>query len=696
MHAYRLGVDVGGTFTDMILLDPEGGLAVRKVLSTPPDFSQGILSALDGLLAERGLAVEHVAEVTHGTTVATNALLTHTGARTALITTTGFRDVLEFGRLRTPRLYDMSWERPPPLVPRERRLEVEERMLASGDTLDPLSHESAVAAARALRADKTESVAVCFLNSYRNAQHEREMADVLAREAPGVFVSLSSEVSPEIREFERTSTTVVNAYIQPTVQHYLTSLVEGLRRRGVTCPLLVMQSNGGVVSSQAASERPIHVIESGPAAGIMGAVTIAREAGIGNAICFDMGGTTAKASAIEGGRVSYARECEVGAEVNAAHRLLGGGGYLVRSPILDIAEVGAGGGSIARIAEGGMLKVGPQSASSVPGPVCYGRGGTEPTVTDANVVLGYLNPSSLAGGSIPIDAEAARRAIQNRIAAPLSIDVIEAAFGIHRIANAAMVRAVRTISIEHGRDPRKFTLLAFGGGGPVHGAHLAQTLEITRMIVPPVPGLFSALGLLCSPQEHHYARTFWRRFSDVTPAEAHAVLQSLIEEARGDLAAEGFPSELVSLKAFADIRYSSQNSELSIPVGSDSSTELDFRALRSAFEAEHEVQYGYRSPEALQFTSLRIVARGLRGVEPKWHAPRIWTGSSGARQAAMRAIYFGPARGWIETPIVTRDALDGAPQSGPLAIEEYDSTTIVPPGCRANKDAWGNIVVELA
>ena len=692
---FRLGVDVGGTFTDMILVNPHGGLTIRKVLSTPPDFSAGILNALDELLSDQGLNPDQVSEVVHGTTVATNALLTHTGARTGLITTDGFRDVLEFGRLRTPRLYDVNWQRPEPLVPRERRLEVKERILASGEVLDPLATDGAFDVVRALRVAGIESVAICFLNSYRNSQHEEEIAELLAREAPELHVSLSSEVSPEIREFERTSTTVVNAYIQPIVKRYLKSLAEGLHKRDVTSPLLVMQSNGGVVSSKSAAARPIHIIESGPAAGIMGAVAVARARRLSNVICFDMGGTTAKASAIEEGRVTYARECEVGGNVNAGHRLLGGGGYLVRSPILEIAEVGAGGGSIARIAEGGVLKVGPQSASSVPGPACYMRGGSEPTVTDANVVLGYLNPDALAGGSLPISAEAARRAISDRIAEPLGIDLVEAAFGIHRIANAAMIRAVRTISIEHGRDPRKFTLFAFGGGGPVHGAHLAHELEMKHMIVPPVPGLFSAFGLLSSPQEHHYAKTFWRRFADLRGDEVLAALHQLTAEAIRELGEEGFARDRITIAALADLRYAAQNSELSIPIATGIASPPDLTALRETFEVEHEKQYGYRSSnEALQFTSLRLVARGLR--DSKEQSSNLDIVNAGNSSRSRREVYFGPSHRWLETPVIGRGDLDESFHAGPIAIEEYDSTTIVPPGWRARRDELNNIVMALA
>jgi N-methylhydantoinase A len=551
-----------------------------------------------------------------------------------------------------------------------------------------------MAAVRLLRAQQVESVAVSLLHSYKNPEHERRIAAIIAREAPELFVSISSQVLPEIREYERTSTTVVNAYIQPVVQRYLNGLVQGLGRRGVTSPLHVMQSNGGVVPPSAAAARPIHIIESGPAAGVVGALHVARQIGVQDAISFDMGGTTAKACIIEGGRVNHARECEVGAGLNAGHRLLRGGGYLVRSPILDIAEVGAGGGSIARV-EGGTLKVGPGSAGAAPGPACYGRGGTEPTVTDANVVLGYLDPRALAGGSVPLDADAARRVIRDRIGAPLGLDLVAAAFGVHRIANAAMVRAVRAVSVERGRDPRKFALVAFGGGGPVHGAHLAQSLEMSRVIIPPVPGLFSSLGLLWSAQEHHYAHTFWRRFADTGATEVARALQTLTGEVLQELKREG-PVDEIEVEPSADVRYVGQNSDIAVSLAMPGGNGLDLGALREAFEMEHEVQHGYRSPrEALQFTSLRVVARRAgRGVS-EWRSPGIWTGRPRAPARGQRPVYFGPAVGWIETPVVGRSDLDARLRQGPLAIEEYDSTTIVPPEARARRDEHGNILVEL-
>jgi len=693
MTRARLGVDVGGTFTDLVLMDERGELTVKKVLSTPHDYSEGILEALHSLMRARGLTGRQIDAVIHGTTVATNAILTSSGARTGLITTRGFRDVLEFARIRMPRLYDMEWEKPAPLVPRYLRFEVDERITSTGEVLTPLDMASVARAVQALLEAKVESIAVCLINSYQSPQHEELIGRYLAEKAPDLFVSLSKDVLPEIKEFERTSTTVVNAYIQPIVKRYLERFAQRLTRASIACPLLLMQSNGGVVGAARAAEKPIHIIESGPAAGVIGTLFVARQIGMENLISFDMGGTTAKACIVEKGQVTKATEYEVGAGLNVGHRLLRGGGHLVRVPILDIAEVGAGGGSIAWIAEGGLLKVGPQSAGASPGPVSYDRGGTAPTVTDANVALGYLNPDSLAGGTLPLDAEAARRALHDRIARPLGLDLMEAAYGIHRISNAAMVRALRAVSIERGRDPRLFALFAFGGSGPVHAAHLAQEMEMGQIVVPPAPGLFSSFGLLFSELEHHYVRTFWRKFSEVTAEEVNQLLAQMAAEAYRELEREGYSEEVVRVEVAADIRYVGQNSDLGIPLP-DGSLKLDsLAALREAFEAEHETTYGYRSPEGpVQFVNLRVVARGLRETHRSFQG--LTLSAPASSRALGRPAYFGPALGWMDTPVVGRAGLDAAFRDGPVIIEEYDSTTVVPPRCRVRRDEWGNIVVE--
>jgi N-methylhydantoinase A len=698
MARYRVGVDVGGTFTDIVFMSEAGEVTVKKVLSTPEDYSEAILEGIGASLADRGLEGRGVEVVVHGTTIATNAILTQSGARTGLITTRGFRDVLEFGRIRRPRLYDMEWERPAPLVPRYLRMEVDERVASDGEVLVPLDMASLASAVSALSEKKVDSIAVCLINSYQNPAHEAAIGRYLAGEAPGVLVNLSSVLLPEIKEFERTSTTVVNAYVQPVVRRYLESFARRLEGVGVECPLLVMQSNGGVTPALKAADQPIHIIESGPAAGVIGALFMAQQTGMGNMISFDMGGTTAKACIIEKGEVSKTNEYEVGAGLNIGHRMLKGGGHVVRVPILDIAEVGAGGGSIAWIAPGGILKVGPQSAGASPGPVCYGRGGSDPTVTDANVALGYLNPDHLAGGTLRLDADAARRSLHDRIARPLGLDLVEAAYGIHLISNATMVRAVRAVSIERGRDPRRFALSAFGGSGPVHAAHLAQEMGMSDIIVPPAPGLFSSLGLLFSDLEHYYVRTFWKKFAGTSVEEVNGTWGELVIKAYEDLEREGYRNERARIQAIADVRYVGQNSDLGIALPDGSVGIESFAQLREAFEQEHQQTYGYRvSDSPVQFVNLRVIARGQRETA---QTLRNLTCSSdlaspsgdGARQ---RRTYFGPALGWIETAAVGRHRLDGGFQEGPLLIEEYDSTTVVPPRCRARKDEWGNIVLEV-
>ena len=698
MTRYRVGVDVGGTFTDVVFMDEAGEVTIKKVLSTPKDYSEGILDAIGLSLNEKGLEGREIEVVIHGTTIATNAILTRSGAKVGLITTRGFRDVLEFGRIRRPQLYDMEWERPTPLVPRYLRMEVQERIASDGEVLVPLDMAGVARAVRSLLEEKVESVAVCLINSYRNPRHEAEIGRYFASEAPGIFVNLSSVLLPEIKEFERASTTVVNAYVQPVVKGYVESFAQKLGSIGMVCPLLVMQSNGGVTPARRAIDKPIHIIESGPAAGVIGTLFMARRTGMENLISFDMGGTTAKACIIEKGEVTKTNEYEVGAGLNIGHRMLKGGGHVVRVPILDIAEVGAGGGSIAWIAVGGILKVGPQSAGASPGPVGYDLGGSDPTVTDANVVLGYLNPEYLAGGALRINADAARRSLHDRIARPLGLELVQAAYGIHLISNATMVRAVRAVSIERGRDPRKFVLWAFGGSGPVHAAHLAQEMEMVQVVIPPAPGLFSSLGLLFSDLEHHYTQTFWNKFADARLEDVNEAWTQLVRKAYDDLAWEGYANERAQIQAIADVRYVGQNSDLAIPLPNGSLRLESLAILREAFEQEHEHTYGYRVPESpVQFVNLRVIARGLR------ERPQTFQGltrslnpsSAACLPSRQRRAYFGPAFGWIETSVVSRDQLDHSFQEGPLIVEEYDSTTVVPPRCRARRDEWGNINMEV-
>jgi N-methylhydantoinase A len=697
---YRIGADVGGTFTDVVLIDSRGLLWTHKVPSTPPHFEQAILEAISYLLQNVPALGSSVTEIAHGTTVATNAVLEHRGAHTALITTRGFRDVLELRRIRAPQMYDLFFEKPKTLVDRYLRLELNERISASGEVLQPVDEAELHAIAAKLAAEGVQSVAVCLLHAYAYPQHEQQAGDFLQKHLPGVPVSLSHEVLPERREYERTATTVVNAYVQPVMQHYLHALHDGLLGQQIRAPLLIMQSAGGLTPEKDAARRPVYVLESGPAAGVLGAGFIAQRAGIANVIAFDMGGTTAKAALIEGGKIDYSPEYEVGASLSSGNRLVGGGGELIRAPSIDIAEVGAGGGSVAYLDRAGGLRVGPRSAGAVPGPACYGRGGSEPTVTDANVVLGYIRTGGLAGGDVTIDAEAAWRAIHDHIAVPLGLDLLQAAEGIHRIANSRMMRALRSVSTERGRDPRDFILLAFGGSGPVHAAGLARDLLLQSTLMPPLPGLFSALGLLFAGIEHHDVRSCMLSGGAIQPQALQAICTEMQARMAAQFDREGFAAEPINFQFSADVRYQGQASEIRIPIqdGVHAFTPSTVETLVRAFNSEHERLYGHRSDpdEPVEIVALRLIGRS---TGPSHHndpeplhavqAGREVTGPS------SRLAYFGEAWGAIATPVISRTELTPAPSQGPLLIDEYDSTTVVPPDMAAHLDTQGNIIMQI-
>ena len=550
----RLGVDVGGTFTDVILQRADGTAAIRKVLSTPPRYDVAVVGAGAGLASGSTLA-----GVVHGTTVATNAVLEQRGARTALVTTEGFRDVLELRRLRIPRMYEPFWRKPDPLVPRRLRFEVRERMAADGEVLMPLDDADARGVAAMLREAAVESVAVCLLHAYLYPEHEERLGAILREELPGVTVSLSSEILREQREYERTATTVVNAYVRPLMERYVGAIRTGLDAAGIEAPLTLMQSSGGVMTAEDATARPVLALESGPAAGVVAALEIARRLGHANAIAFDMGGTTAKASLIERGAVSRGREYEVGGSLSAGSRLMRGSGELLRIPTIDIAEVGAGGGSIAWLDTAGGLQVGPRSAGADPGPACYGRGGTQPTVTDANVFLGFVPEGPLADGEIDVDRSLAAGALEP-LAAELDVTAVELATGIHAIANARMMRALRSVSSEKGRDPRDFALIAYGGAGPVHATGLAEDLGCRTVLVPALAGLFSAVGLLYARPEFHEVRAVQLDARAVEPRELDEIFDELGRKLSVDL-------DDVELVRTAELRYDGQTWEIEVGVG---------------------------------------------------------------------------------------------------------------------------------
>ncbi|SJZ95312.1 N-methylhydantoinase A [Enhydrobacter aerosaccus] len=690
--SYRVGVDIGGTFTDIVLLGADGTIHTKKISSSVGDYARAIVDGLSELFQETDLAGRAIEEIRHGTTVASNAILEHKGARVGLITTKGFRDVLEIRTLRMPRLYDLAWEKPAPLVERYLRQVVDERVDARGRIEKALTLEDAERAVDALLAEKVEAIAVCLLNSFANPRHELMIKEVVERKAPGLKFSVSYEVLPEIKEYERTSTTVINAYVMPIVASYLKALRGGLDDAGIPAQLLLMQSNGGLTSDQAAAERPMNIIESGPAGGVVGAQALARAKALPKIITFDMGGTTAKASMVEEGEVSRASEYSVGAGIMIGSRLLTGAGYMLKVPAIDLAEVGAGGGSHVWIDGGGSLQIGPESAGALPGPVCYDKGGDMPTVTDANVLLGYINPKHLVGGALALNAGKAKDAFETKVAKPLGLPLEKAAYGAHQIAASNMIRAIKAVSTERGRDPREFALFAFGGNGPLFACGMARALGMSRVVVPPSAGLFSSFGLLYADVEHHYSRTFRRLLRQADLAEIERAWTALADQATAQLGAEGFAGDRMRLKRSAALHYQGQSYELTVPVPEGRIDDRMVGLLEEAFGQEHEKTYGHRAgkDEPVELVSIQIIGQGLReGGVPE----RLKPSRAEPTPPPPRRAYFGES-GWTDTPVLRRSDLATA-KSGPLIVEEYDATCVVPPGATAQLDSGGNIVIEL-
>jgi N-methylhydantoinase A len=683
-----VGVDVGGTFTDIVLLGSDGTLHTKKVSSSAQNYAQAIVAGILEVFRESGLGGEAIEEIRHGTTVASNAILEHKGARTGLITTRGFRDVLEIRTLRMPRMYDMGWTKPPPLVERYLRETVDERVNADGSVEKALERRDAERAVDALLAQKVEAIAVCLLHSFSNPSHELLIKKIVGQKAPSLATSISCEVLPEIKEYERTSTTVVNAYVMPIVASYLRALRKGLDAAGVRASVLLMQSNGGLTTDAAAAERPMHIIESGPAGGVVGAQALARAKGLPKIISFDMGGTTAKAAMVEDGEVTRAAEYSVGAGIMIGSRLLTGAGYTLKVPAIDLAEVGAGGGSLVWIDPAGALQIGPESAGASPGPVCYDKGGATPTITDANLLLGYLNPAHLVGGAVKLNPAKAERVFTEKIATPLRMPLEQAAHGAHLIAASNMIRAIKAVSTERGRDPREFALFAFGGNGPVFAAGMAAALGMKRIVVPPSAGLFSSFGLLYAGVEHHYTRTLRRLLRKSDPREIERAWEDLAGQAIGQLKMEGFTGSKVRLTRAAALHYHGQTYELTVAVPDGA---IDFAYLEQAFGAEHEKTYGHRAgaDEPVELVTIQVVGHGLR--EGAAVPERVRPSRPEPDPPPPRRAYFGS---WLETPVMRRSDLL-QPRKGPLIVEEYDATCVIPPGARAELDAGGNIVIEL-
>ena len=563
--------------------------------------------------------------------------------------------------------------------------------VAAGEVVRPLADEDARRAVRRLLDEGVDAIAICLVNSYANPVHERIVAGVVEALSPGLPCCTSFDVLPEIKEYERTSTTVVNTYVLPIVERYLNTLREGLDSRRITAPLLIMQSNGGLTPASEAAVKPVNIVESGPAAGVVGARAVARQSQLENVISFDMGGTTAKASLIERGEYTRTREYSVGGGIMTGSRLLTGGGYLLNVPAIDLAEVGAGGGSIVHIDTGGSMQVGPKSAGARPGPVCYGLGGSAPTVTDASVVLGHLNPAFLCGGELPIDAEASRRALASAIAGPLGLSLEHAAWGARQVAIANMIRAIRAVSSERGRDPRDYALFAFGGNGALFAAGMAQELGMQTIVVPPAAGLFSAFGLLYAEIEHHYSRTVRRVLRDADPDAIDAIYRELEASAHAQLAADGFDASHQACTRSAMLHYQGQIYELEVPVSAARIERAALDALAESFGREHERTYGHRAGagEPVELVTAQVIGRGLS------ERPRVPDGLALNERdlgTGTRRAYFGRTHGWVETPVVTRAAVERTGE-GPCIVEEYDSTCLVPPGVRVRIDARGNLVL---
>ena len=677
-----IAADVGGTFTDVVVEFEDGTVGSVKLPSTPPDYERAILEAAASVVA----GDVPVRRLAHGTTVATNALLEGAGARTALITTKGFRDVLELARLRRPSLFDLRFVKPEPLVPRHLRFEIDERTSARGEVLVVPGEEEVDRLAAQIVSAEVESVAICLLNSYANPDNERVIAERLraALRPEGVPITVSSDIQREIREFERTSTAVINAYVTPSVGRYLEGLTAGVTAQHDTSVVQIIQSNASLIPSEVAARFPCRLIESGPAAGVLAAAAEVSDLNGGNAIAFDMGGTTAKAALIEAGRPFEAVQLEVGSAMNRDGASMSGAGYVIRAPSLDISEVGAGGGSIVWLDATGAPRVGPRSAGADPGPACYDRGGSEPTVTDANLVLGFLAPDRIAGGRVAVRPDLAAKALDETIAGPLGLDVTEAAWGVHLLANTGMEAAVRAVSVERGRTPSDYLLVAYGGAGPMHAATLAAAFDIRSVMVPAQAGLLCARGLTLAGIRHDAVRAY--------PPGAgidSQVLAGMVSELRHGLEARPDAVGEGEWEWRLAMRYAGQPSELLIPFAPEENGKGDTAAaIGDRFVAEHHRTYGYADAQApIEVVSVRAAVTHPAGTS-RWH--HSWSESRDERPVSSRPAYFGTDHGWCETPIHhTRSSV--AVAVGPLIVEEADTTVVVPPGWSVDCDDRGRL-----
>jgi len=690
----RIGVDIGGTFTDLLLFDTMTGRYVfEKTLTTPDDPSRAVQTGIADVLRASSRDAAEVQQIVHGTTLVTNALIERKGAKTALLTTKGFRDAIEIGREHRYDLYDLFLELPQPLVPRALRLEVDERVLADGSVLTPLGPDETAHAVDILRREGIEAVAVCLLHSYQNPEHERQVVAELNRLAPELIVSSSADVVPEIREFERASTTIANVYVRPLVSRYLDRLANGLRESGIDGSLFVMLSSGGVCTVETAATYPIRLVESGPAAGALAAAHFGRLTGRPSLLSFDMGGTTAKCCLIDNGKPSVSAEFEV----SRVYRFKKGSGLPIKVPVIELIEIGAGGGSIARIDTLGLLKVGPDSAGAVPGPACYGGGGTEPTVTDADLLLGYLDPTFFLGGRMSLDRTAAELAIAV-LGEKIGFTTIEAAWGIHQVVNEQMAGAARIHAIEQGKDPRSYPVFAFGGAGPVHAYRVAEILRSPELVIPLGAGVASTIGFLIAPLAFDYVRSYVGRLTELDWTVVNARFAEMEREGRETLRSAGANDDEITIVRTAELRYVGQGHQvpIEVPFGeldADSAPELEAR-----FEKAYLALYGrVARGNPLEAINWRLVASTptpelVLQTPDRLHADR----QDIVAQKGERAIYLPEAKGFVTVPVYDRYLLQpGRTFSGPAIVEERESTLVIGPEALVSVDAMANLVIVM-
>lgn len=699
---FRIGVDIGGTFTDGTLVDSSTGeVTTSKVLTTPVDPASGFISAVNKLLGVNNeVDPDEIEHVVHATTVATNAIIEGKTAKTAFVTTEGFRDMLEIARQIRPSLYDLQFEKPKPLVPRQLCFEIPERLDAKGNVVTPLDEKALAQIVDQIAETGVTAIAVCLLHSYRNPDHEQKVGEAIKAKIPDVKLSLSSEIVPEFREYLRASTTVINSAVAPIVSTYLASIIEKLHSANINSELLVMQSNGGVYPAESASESPVFMVESGPAAGAVAAASIGSELGYPNVISFDMGGTTAKASLIRDGQPNITKDYSVGGAAQSGAGAFGGAsGYPIRTPVVDLVEIGAGGGSIAWVDSGGALRVGPQSSGADPGPVCYGLGGKEPTITDANLILGRLDPNYFAGGEMTLDAVAANNAISEYCAEPLGLSIEAAAHGIVEIANTAMVNALRLVSVQRGHDPRDFILMGFGGAGPAHVVRLAEQAGIPQVLIPAEPGTTSALGLLVTDVRMESSATLIERSDQIELSKITNEFERLENSGRIAHSSAASASGEPIFERSIEMRYWGQSFELSVPVPDRKIIDADWMSeLIESFHESHNTAYGFRADdEPVELVNLRLTTIG-KIARPQLRKLDIISPNAKVAIKGKRPVYFGTDSsegGVIHTTVYDRPKLPaGSVFNGPAIVEEPDCTTVIQPSWSVTVDDFGNLLIE--